>query len=81
MSLMEFVQENDHVMFGHTEDSLQSLSDLVDIQIINSFQTLSGLHQHLEDLNLLNPEFLRPGWDAYFMVCNTLSEFCELGLT
>ncbi|KIO31744.1 hypothetical protein M407DRAFT_14058 [Tulasnella calospora MUT 4182] len=39
--------------------------------VINHFETIEGLHNHLEDINILDQERLRPGWDSYFM---TLSE-------
>ncbi|KAG6817967.1 hypothetical protein H0H87_012435 [Tephrocybe sp. NHM501043] len=77
-SLENFVHDNDRVMFGvmvsdlTSDDSdltcLASLQGLVTVHIFNSFKTISGLHSYLEELNLLDPERLRPGWDAYFMV-------------
>ena len=77
-SLEDFVRDDDRVTFGLESSpsysvtmpySLQSLRDLVDIHIINSFKSVPDLYTHLDSLNLLNPENLRPGWDAYFMVC------------
>ncbi|KAJ7925947.1 cytidine deaminase-like protein [Mycena leptocephala] len=47
--------------------SLDSLGDLVNIHVSNTFQDLSKLHSYLDDLNLLDPGHLRPQWDAYFM--------------
>lgn len=38
------------------------------IKINNRFPTLDELHLHLDQLNLLDEERLRPGWDLYFMV-------------
>jgi hypothetical protein len=49
--------------------SLHDIRDLIDVQIINSFRTLSGFESYLEEIDLLNVEYLRPGWDSYFMVC------------
>ena len=76
-SLEDFVREDDRIVFGETSSdsstttsSLHDLRDLVDIQIINSFQSLSDFESYLEEINLLDVEHLRPGWDAYFMVCN-----------
>ncbi|KAG6841759.1 hypothetical protein C0991_007088 [Blastosporella zonata] len=77
-SLERFVQDNDRVMFGvdvsnsslsdfKDPSCLSNLRELVTVHIFNSFKTISDLHKHLEELNLLDPERLRPGWDAYFM--------------
>ena len=68
--LHDFVSDDDRIIFTgeSTRSSLRALSDLVNIQIVNSFTTLQGLHAHLDDVDLLHPEHLRPSWDAYFMV-------------
>ena len=77
-SLEEFVRADDRITFGFESSpsdsatmpsSLQNLRDLFDVQIINSFKSVPDLYTHLDSLNLLDPENLRPGWDAYFMVC------------
>lgn len=72
-SLEDFVRADDEYVFGQgTRDSKQSLKgmcDLVHIKIINDFRTISALHSHLNDLNILDPSHLRPDWDTYFMVC------------
>ncbi|KAJ3002378.1 hypothetical protein NUW54_g5875 [Trametes sanguinea] len=47
--------------------SFRSLSQLASVHVVNSFETISGLQDHLMEVNLLNPERLRPGWDTYFM--------------
>lgn len=47
------------------------LSAIAHISIINHFEIVESLHKHLEDINILDQERLRPGWDSYFM---TLSE-------
>ncbi|KAI9060556.1 hypothetical protein FKP32DRAFT_1613547 [Trametes sanguinea] len=47
--------------------SLESLSQLASVHVVNSFETISGLQDHLTELNLLDSERLRPGWDTYFM--------------
>ncbi|KAF8641073.1 hypothetical protein AX17_000717 [Amanita inopinata Kibby_2008] len=80
-SLEDFVREDDHLVFGrgsglHTGakvSSLYALRDLVDIQITNSFQTISQFESYLEELNLLDDDHLRPGWDAYFMTLASLA--------
>ncbi|KAF8633025.1 hypothetical protein AX15_001617 [Amanita polypyramis BW_CC] len=76
-SLEDFVRENDRIVFGGTSStatsSLYDLRDLINIQIINSFQSLSGFESYLEQINLLDAEHLRPGWDAYFMTLASLA--------
>ena len=38
------------------------------VSICNNFPTIDALCAHLDELNLLDEERLRPGWDMYFMV-------------
>ncbi|KAJ7492461.1 cytidine deaminase-like protein [Mycena latifolia] len=74
VSLEEFVREDDTIVFGvGGTSSLHDLSDLVNIHVSNTFQNLSLLHSHLDDLNLLDPGHLRPQWDAYFMTLASLA--------
>ncbi|KAJ6519987.1 cytidine deaminase-like protein [Mycena sanguinolenta] len=77
VSLEAFVRDHDSVVFGtglpDSLSSLHSLSDLVNIHICNNFPSLSTLHSHLDDLNLLDPGHLRPQWDAYFMTLASLA--------
>jgi hypothetical protein len=40
---------------------------------MNDFDTEERLFVYLDELDLLNGERLRPGWDTYFMVRPTLS--------
>jgi len=73
-SLENFVQENDSIVFGtfhQKKTSLQNLRELVNIHVTNSYPSVEALHTHLESLNLLDQEHLRPSWDAYFMVRTT----------
>jgi hypothetical protein len=90
ISLEDFVRENDHVVYGvgsrvlnainkpKSASSLHNLSDLVNLHVVNSFQTISCFHSHLDSLNLLDPNRLRPQWDTYFMVCIRVEfEFLE----
>lgn len=51
----------------------RSLSHLAGVQVVNSFETVSGLHEYLSGLDLLDPERLRPAWDTYFMQLASLS--------
>ncbi|KAG9013129.1 Deoxycytidine monophosphate (dCMP) deaminase [Tulasnella sp. JGI-2019a] len=81
IKLEDFVVESDAHLFGHpgsdTEgtaapaslhDTLQSTRH---VSILNPYGTQKDLHHHLDSLDLLNEERLRPSWDSYFM---TLSE-------
>ncbi|KAI0673391.1 cytidine deaminase-like protein [Trametes maxima] len=51
----------------------RSLNQLASVHVVNSFETLSGFFEHLSELNLLDPERLRPGWDTYFMQLASLA--------
>ena len=53
------------------------MADLVNFRVNNSFPNLECLHQHLDTLDLLHPEHLRPNWDTYFMVRPTSSSVLE----
>lgn len=61
--------------FGGTpgRPTLSSLNDLVNLHVVNSYDSFRALHAELNELNLLDPERLRPGWDAYFMQLATLA--------
>lgn len=76
LSLEQFVQEHDSHFYGDrfadkaTSTSLaclRQLHSLVDLHIINSFDTVHELHDHLEELDITSAERLRPSWDTYFM--------------
>ncbi|OCH94750.1 hypothetical protein OBBRIDRAFT_810330 [Obba rivulosa] len=51
----------------------RSLADLISLRVVNSFDSVPPLHAYLDDLDVLNPERLRPGWDTYFMQLATLA--------
>lgn len=48
--------------------SLQSLKDLITLNVVNSFSSVSAFYNHLSELNLTHRDHLRPNWDTYFMV-------------
>ena len=50
------------------QPSLSNVIRLAKIHVINTFQNLADLHDHLNQLNLTDPDRLRPRWDTYFMV-------------
>jgi len=58
--------------------SLRGIQDLVDVNINNDFNDSSELDAYLENLNLLDPQHLRPSWDAYFMVKNCCDQILSL---
>lgn len=76
MDLEQFVEEDDRIEFGWgiggselvEENGLRALRRVVHIHISNIYPTAAQLHAHLDAINLLEPERLRPGWDTYFMV-------------
>ncbi|KAL4070649.1 cytidine deaminase-like protein [Scleroderma citrinum] len=83
-SLEEFVRQHDEDAFGINVDSgklerfygpagLHALHSFVKLNVINTFQTVSDLHDHLDALNILNAERLRPRWDSYFMTLADLA--------
>ncbi|KAJ1943540.1 Deoxycytidine monophosphate (dCMP) deaminase, partial [Linderina macrospora] len=43
------------------------------VTITNTFETVEALREHLERLDLLNGERLRPAWDTYFMLLSELA--------
>lgn len=91
MPLKGFVEQNDLLVFGSNMEepveqqtptkALRSFRNLVNVHVANIFDSPQGLYSYLDDINLLNPERLRPGWDTYFMVsiyCDDLHTFTLL---
>lgn len=52
--------------------SLRAVLAYAQLHILNNFDTEEGLYRHLDTVDLLNAERLRPGWDTYFMVSSPL---------
>lgn len=50
------------------KNCLRALMSHAHLTIMNSFETIAELEIHLDEVNLLDSERLRPGWDGYFMV-------------
>ncbi|KDQ63206.1 hypothetical protein JAAARDRAFT_119158 [Jaapia argillacea MUCL 33604] len=83
LSLEEFVEENDQLVYGQGQtpktgeapnfSSLDSLRHSVNLHILNAFDTVAALHAHLEEINVVNPERVRPHWDTYFMTLASLA--------
>ncbi|KAJ2745225.1 Deoxycytidine monophosphate (dCMP) deaminase [Coemansia sp. BCRC 34301] len=55
------------------ELNLKRVLSSANVTIANTFPTLSDLHLHLDHLDLLNPERIRPSWDTYFMLLSELA--------
>lgn len=83
-ALRDFVQEHDDHFYGtmdfrasdgpkHTARNLSIRRDIVDVHIMNAFETIDTLCDYLDDLNLTDIERLRPGWDTYFMQLASLA--------
>lgn len=82
-NLDHFVQQNDQLVFGedvagHTDASdpftpLRYLHHLTRLSIINAFDTIQELHEHIFSLKITNLERLRPRWDTYFMTLADLA--------
>lgn len=43
------------------------------LRILNVQESLYAFHEHLADLDLVNPDRIRPSWDAYFMQLASLA--------
>lgn len=71
-SLENFVSDDDRVSFGPDSDSVTTAylfasQHLCHVNVINAFPSLERLYNHLELIDLLNVDRLRPSWDSYFM--------------
>ncbi|KAI1789752.1 cytidine deaminase-like protein [Ganoderma leucocontextum] len=51
----------------------RSLDRLATVHVVNAFQSVPAFRDHLEEINLLDPDRLRPGWDTYFMQLASLA--------
>lgn len=88
----DFVYEHDALFYGESprtkqgseeieevQSSIHGLSKFVTLRVINHFDSVQALHSYLDDLDLLNPDRLRPSWDTYFMVRSSPLLFpCDL---
>ena len=84
-SLEDFVAEDDQVTYGSSSRSvttsyLFASLHLCHVNVINSYDTIPDLYQHLDSVDLLNNDRLRPGWDSYFMVDMKLNVVNFLGI-
>ncbi|KIJ22060.1 hypothetical protein PAXINDRAFT_160024 [Paxillus involutus ATCC 200175] len=81
-SLEEFVRQDDECVFGantypsnHDQGQLglRGINPFVKLNVINTFQSISELHCHLDSLDMASAERLRPRWDTYFMTLADLA--------
>jgi len=80
MTLDYFVDQHDLLLNGsssslptsslahHPQTDFRRVMNLATLSICNNFPTISSLYAYFDELDLLNEERLRPGWDTYFMV-------------
>lgn len=71
-SLEQFVLDSEADKFDPCS-GIAGVIDRATIKLLNAKDSLPLLHQQLAALNLLNPERLRPSWDAYFMQLASLA--------
>ncbi|KAF8495088.1 cytidine deaminase-like protein [Gautieria morchelliformis] len=86
LALAEFVENHDAMFYGYEKSytdtrnvdvpqhsPLHHLFRLANVHVMNAFHTLPDLHVHLTELNLTDPDRLRPRWDTYFMTMAALA--------
>lgn len=49
----------------------KKVQNLAAICITHDFPTVEGLYAYIDQLDILDEERLRPGWDTYFMVSSS----------
>jgi dCMP deaminase len=62
-TLEDFIEQEDGNPFARPTQLYGEIS----VSIYNNFPNLKELHEHLESINLLDPDRVRPSWDTYFM--------------
>ncbi|RSH91202.1 Deoxycytidine monophosphate (dCMP) deaminase [Saitozyma podzolica] len=81
LTLDTFVSQHDLLLHGpsfpatlppsalshHPQTDFRRVMSLASVSICNNFPSLPALYAFLAQLNLLDEERLRPGWDTYFM--------------
>lgn len=81
-NLEDFVAMSDMDFYGHASiDSTNSelgkgtsfVFHRASLRVMNTQSTLEEFHGHLEELDILNQDRIRPSWDAYFMQLASLA--------
>jgi len=52
---------------------LHGLQKYATLHVANNFDTVTAFRSHLDDINLLDADRLRPSWDSYFMTLASLA--------
>ncbi|KAK4689951.1 dCMP deaminase, partial [Tremellales sp. Uapishka_1] len=77
LDLDAFIDQHDQLLNGPSSSrhpmDLRRLTDLANLTIHNNFSSIPSFYIHLDHLNLLDEERLRPGWDTYFMTLASLA--------
>lgn len=77
VSLKQFVEEHDVLMYGtgpvSPPNSHHLLRQLTNVTVVNSYQSIERLWEYLDQVDLTNPDRLRPQWDSYFMTLASLA--------
>ncbi|KAI0045194.1 hypothetical protein FA95DRAFT_1607880 [Auriscalpium vulgare] len=53
--------------------SLNSMQKYVNMHVVNDFDSVPALYAHLDELDITDPDRLRPSWDTYFMTLASLA--------
>ena len=71
--LDQFVAFSDRHLYGVTDGGQLPLMSRAAVRILNTSSSLSDLYGTVDKLDLLDPDRLRPSWDAYFMSLASLA--------
>lgn len=80
--LHDFVAMSDTDFYGHGRIGLSNPIDdrgtsfvfhRASLRVMNTQDNLQDFHSHLEELDILNQDRIRPSWDAYFMQLASLA--------
>ncbi|KAI6012453.1 cytidine deaminase-like protein [Pisolithus orientalis] len=69
--LQRYRRHDDDRVFGTL--GLHAIRPFVKVNVLNTFQTVPDLYSHLDSINVLSTERLRPRWDSYFMTLADLA--------
>ena len=71
-TLQDFASFSDSQLYDATDGQLPLMSRAT-VRILNTSSDVTELYATVDKLNLLNPDRLRPSWDAYFMSLASLA--------
>ncbi|EIW69528.1 hypothetical protein TREMEDRAFT_30583 [Tremella mesenterica DSM 1558] len=61
------------LVLSHLQTDFQRVTRLAQVHVYNNFPTVDAFWTYLDQLDLLDQERLRPGWDTYFMTLASLA--------